>query len=59
MTVASVSDLVAQERSAGSTDAQVVRLLNASKIRPMTGRKWTVEKLVAAFGPRHEGMVRR
>ena len=59
MSVASVAELVEQERTAGSTDAQVVRLLNASRIRPMTGRKWNVEKLVAAFGPRLEGMVRR
>jgi hypothetical protein len=59
MALATVADLVAQERAAGSTDAQVVRLLNASRIRPPVGRRWTVDKLLADFGPHPEGMVRR
>jgi hypothetical protein len=59
LAIATIAELVESERSAGSTDAQVVRLLNASRIKPMVGRKWTVERLVAAFGPRLEGMTRR
>jgi hypothetical protein len=59
VSIATVADLVAQERAAGSTDAQVVRLLNASRILPPVGRRWTVDKLAAEFGPRFEGMVRR
>ena len=57
--IATVSELVAQERTAGSTDADVVRLLNASSIEPPTGRQWTEAMLVDEFGPRLQGLVRR
>jgi hypothetical protein len=58
VSIATVADLVAQERAAGSADAQVVRLLNAGRILPPVGWRWTVDMLVAEFGPRLEGMVR-
>lgn len=40
MTIATVAELVAQERSSGSTDEQICRLLNASRTRPEVGRAW-------------------
>lgn len=59
MTIATVAELVAQERSSGSTDEQICRLLNASRTRPEVGRAWNVQKLEDAFGPRLQGLVRR
>lgn len=59
MSIATVTDLVAQERSAGASDAEIVRLLNASRIKPPVGEHWTVTKLEAAFGPRLLGLATR
>ena len=58
-TIVSLGDVVTQERTAGASDAQIVRLLNASRLKPPTGRAWTEATLVEAFGPRLQGMTRR
>lgn len=57
--IRNLADLVSQERSAGSTDSQIVALLNASRIKPEVGRTWSEAKLVEAFGERIQGLARR
>lgn len=58
MTVATLAELVSQERTAGASDSEIVRLLNASRIKPPVGRKWSVDKLEAEYGPRLQGLAR-
>lgn len=58
-TIVSLAEAVEIERMAGSTDEQLVRLLNSSRIAAPDGGRWDEQKLVAEFGERIKGLTRR
>ena len=59
MTIATVADLIQQERSAGSTDEQIATLLRSSCIEPPSGHyRWTQVAVRAAVNEDASGYLR-
>jgi hypothetical protein len=60
VSIATVRDLIEQERLAGASDLAIAALLRASSITPpMVHRSWTEAAVAAVAGAPVPGMVKR